>query len=106
MNVNKGDMVYAINQLDREIYTYRKEKFIRWYNKMPICTYEETEVEMGYDEICFTEKEAKSRCNRLSWIDKQERIKRQHNKAIKILADQYKITEADIISMLSQLKNK
>lgn len=68
MNINKGNEVFAIYQYgdNNEWYSYRKEKFIKYENGYPFCTVNMQEgVQMGYDEICLTEKEAKSRIEKL-----------------------------------------
>lgn len=68
MNINKYDEVFAIYQYgdNNEWYGYRKEKFIKYENGYPFCTVNMQDgVQMGYDEIFFTEKEAKSRIERL-----------------------------------------
>lgn len=69
MNINKGTEVFAIYSYgdNIECYNYRKEKFIK-YNESgyPVCTVDMLDgVQMGYDEVCLTEKEAKSRVLRL-----------------------------------------
>lgn len=77
MNINKNTEVFAIYRYgDRdEWYAYRKEKFVRYQNGYPVCTVDmRNGVQMGYDEICLTEKEAISRINRLETLDYWNKI--------------------------------
>lgn len=92
MNINKGTEVYVIYKYgdENEWYSYRKEKFVQYQNSYPVCTVDMRDgVHMGYEEICLTEKEAKSRINRLENNQKKMVIKNKYYILFNVKEDKY-----------------